>query len=528
MGLDYQLGAVYMSTPVTNSYSITPYINPAGFAPGRAAANQPASFQSALNRALSMRFNVSQPATTVPLSMGFNAPTAYRQATPGSMPSYASPAYPSTAYGGGGGAYSPLIPSSIIRGGGYAGYTPDPIYYGAQPGNYVLPTYGSSPVYTSPYVPSTPVIRPTQPSTPGRAPDDVAAAPIPPSNGRDDGGPVNSYSATEVGTIARAPMAMFEHKGELIISAITRNGINETPIWSYSESGGVQRRGRLPEQAESGHYGFSFGDGFHLTPESHGGPVDYVAYSPDGPYIKQDYSHLVPHSYKNLKWGFSYIDPASGRQFMGFGNAGHPGMVITFEGGEWKLFSAPGDMRFPTGLGVINGGVNDGTVLISSSYGGGKIHAVDPSGNTRTVKDLGDWSVLRVDQGNRIAYATTGRGEVYWASVDNLDHWQEVSSQKSSGDTPGKIEGFGEPMIHPQTGRMIFPAMSESQGATWFYEARMEGGQVVLHEVLRIDGAAAWAGKMATVGNELYYGTGRANGQASDRTEGVIYKINPS
>ena len=172
----------------------------------------------------------------------------------------------------------------------------------------------------------------------------------------DDMLPAGDYGYQQVGTIDRAPMAMFEHNGELLISAVTRNGINETPIWSYSENTGVIRRGELPEHAESGHYGFSFGDGFHITPESWDGPTDYVAYSPDGPYIQQDYTYLVPHAFKNLKWGFSYVDEGTGRQFMGFGNAGHPGMVITYEGNDWKLFSAPDDMRFPTGLGVITGG----------------------------------------------------------------------------------------------------------------------------------------------------------------------------
>ncbi len=535
-----------MYAPVTNTSPVTAYLTPDGTLLGRSSQGGPEEFQAALNRALNMRFNFSQSGNTYPLAMGWTAP------------SLSSP----YGYGmGSGSTYSinqssSLTSSSMLGSGSSMGYG---LGYGSAYGlGYGSGSYGYNPLTTSVGWKASPTTTPWTGSVPAywlnssygysgtgqtSGPGDNFANIMPTtrssgasyssvsSSSRVSSGervgdslPAGEYGYQEVGEIDRAPMAMFEHNGELLISAITRNGMDETPIWSYSEKDGVQRRGALPEQAESGHYGYSFGDGFHLTPESWGGCKDYVASSPDGPYIEQDYTYLVPHDYKNLKWGFSYISEATGRQFMGFGNAGHSGMVITYGNGGWQLFSAPEDMRFPTGLGVVTGGANDGKVLVSSAYGGTRIHEVDQDGNTRLVTTFDGWGVLRADQNARRFYTTTDQGKVYWASFDDPDTWKEAKYQSPSGSLD-KIQGFGEPAIHPQTGRMIFPAMNQGSGATWFYEASMDGDNVVLTEVLYIEGAGAWAGKMAAVGDKLYYGTGRATGQAADQTPGVIYEI---
>lgn len=336
------------------------------------------------------------------------------------------------------------------------------------------------------------------------------------------------YSYEKVGQIDRAPMAMFEHNGELVLSAITRNGIDETPIWSYSEEDGVQQRSVLPEAAESGNYGYSTGSGLHLTPESWGGAVDWTASSPDGPWTKHDYSQYVPHEYSNLKWGYSYQDPVTGRQFLGFGNADHPGMVMSYDSGQWEVFAAPDDMRFPTGIGVVSSGDNAGTVLIASSYGGTNVHAVAPDGTITKVKSTSDWGTLKVDNDNQLAYLTSqDSGKVYYASFDDLDNWQEVRYVKPSGEVD-HIETLGDPCVHPKTGRMIFPAMDQDGGNTALYEARVENGEVTLNEVAYISGAGEWTAKTAVVGDELYLATGMATGKDADATPGAIYRIDVS
>jgi hypothetical protein len=409
-------------------------------------------------------------------------------------------------------------------------FTPAP-YQSSYPYNYypgytsmpgMMPGYGYG--YQSPYQGNDARIPEawwggdyTLPSQPGQK---LPSYPSEPADGY-------KYQLVKVGEIDRAPMAMFEHQGELVISAITRNGISETPVWSYQEGEGVQKRSKLPEQAESGHYGYSFGDGFHLTPESHEGMVDYTASSPDGPWTKHDYSHLNPHSYKNLKWGFSYKCPVTDRQFMGFGNSDHPGVVISYnsDSGEWETFAAPEDMRFPTGLGVITGGSNNGSVLISScTYGSTRIHLVDKNGNSEKVKDFGQWGVVRADHNERVAYFMGEDGKVFWSSFDDLHNWKECKYQKPAGEVD-HVEGLGEPNIHPQTGRMIFPAVDGDNGNTGFYEASREGSDIVLKEVAWLGGVGQWGGKSAVVGDDFYFGSGITTGKDHDRTPGAIYRL---
>ena len=340
------------------------------------------------------------------------------------------------------------------------------------------------------------------------------------------------YQLTEVGRIDRAPMAMFEHNGELLISAVTRNGISETPIWSYSEETGIQKRGALPEDAESGHAGYSYGSGFHLTPESWSGMKDYTASSADGPFTEHDYTYLNPHEYKNLKWGFSYQCPETGRQFMGFGNGGHPGVVLSYDEsiGDWTTFSADPELRFPIAMGVITDGPNDGVALVSSNtYGSNRLHAVYPDGRSEQIKGFDDWGTMAIDHGQRVVYASLEQsGKVYWAPFDNLDSWQECKYVKPSGQVDS-IEGMGEGKIHPQTGKMIFPAADLDAGNTAFYEANYENGEMVLNEVAYLGGVGKWAGKLAVVGDELYFGSGVAQGgKEADAVPGAIYRVDVS
>ncbi len=357
---------------------------------------------------------------------------------------------------------------------------------------------------------------------PGLTPPGIRP-PVGPTPPVPDTGAPHEFTAQEVGRVDRAPMAFFEHNGELVISGITRNGIHETPVWTYNDSQGVRRRSVLPQASESGAAGYSFGNGLHLTPESWGGAVDYTAPSPDGPWEKHDYTHLIPHQYKNLKWGFSYQCPVTGREFMGFGNADHPGMVISKQNGEWQLFAAPPDMRFPTGVGVINSGPNKGTTLISScTYGHTVLHAVEPDGSTRKIMELGDWGFVRADHRQRVLYLSSEEGRVYWASFDNLDQWKECKYLKPAGPVD-KIERLCEPAIHPQTGTMIFPAIGKD--GTALYEAQRKGSDIVLNEVLWLPGIGEWSVKTATVNGEFYLGTGLKTGLAADRTPGVIYKM---
>ncbi len=333
----------------------------------------------------------------------------------------------------------------------------------------------------------------------------------------------NEYELTQVARIDRAPMAMFEHQGELVISAITRSGMSETPVWTYSPEQGLVKASQLPQAAESGHYGYSTGDVLHLTTESWGGMIDYTASDPEGPWTEHDMSHLNPHQYKNLTWGFSYQDPATGQQFMGFGRDDNPGVVLTYTNGGWQTLAAPDDMRFPTGVGVIDSGPNQGTVLVSSSYGGCRIHAVSPDGTTEKIKTFDGWGVLRVDQNERVAYVQTDQGKVYWASFDDLETWKECLYKKPAGYTDS-IEGLGEPNIHPTTGKMIFTAIDESTG-TGIYEAHRKGEDIVLVEVAWLAEAGNWAGKSAAVGDDFYIGSGQRSGGSGDQVPGLIYRL---
>lgn len=336
------------------------------------------------------------------------------------------------------------------------------------------------------------------------------------------------YTAEKVGEIERAPMAMFEHNGELVMSTISRNDMSETPVWTYSKADGVQKRGSLPEWGEGGNFGYSTGGTLHLTPESWGGAVDYTASSPDGPWTKHDYSSMVPHEYKNLKWGFSYQCPDTGRQFLGFGNADKPGMLMSYDSGQWEVLAAPDDMRFPSGMGVIESGPNAGTVLVSSAYNGSQVHAVAPDGTTTKLKSLPGWGILRVDNdSNQAIFADSDNGKVYYASLDDLTNWREARYTKPNGSV-GNIEMVGEPIVHPQNGRMLIPAIDQQAGTTGIYEVRQKGGEMVLEQVIWIDGAGQWAGKTAIVGNDLYFGTGKRTGAENDRTPGVIYRIDLS
>ncbi|MFH2127779.1 MAG: hypothetical protein ABIK12_14780, partial [Pseudomonadota bacterium] len=73
-------------------------------------------------------------------------------------------------------------------------------------------------------------------TTPGAKPP-TGTAPA----GPDTGAP-HKFDAQQVGQVDRAPMAFFEHNGELVISGITRNGISNTPVWTYNEKDGVRQR----------------------------------------------------------------------------------------------------------------------------------------------------------------------------------------------------------------------------------------------------------------------------------------------
>jgi hypothetical protein len=525
---DKHHGVMNVTTPVSNSYNITPYVNPAGYMPGRVGTSQPTAFQQALGRALNMRFNVSTPSTTVPLSMGWNSTSAVASSNGNAYTTNAASSYATSSQYGYGSGYSPLIPASMIRtgnylggGGGYYGYYTNP--YSTTPSTgYVSPWQGGNTIYNNPYVPTTPVIR--EPTT---------TDPTSPTTGIDDDTAEYNYSLEKVGEIARAPMAMFEHNGELVISVISRNDISYTPVYTYSTQDGIRERTPLPVQAESGHYGYSVDGLMHLTPESNGGMIDYTTDNLDGSWTKTDFTHLNPHSYKNLKWGASYICPKTGRQFMGFGNAGHSGVLITYNEsvGEWETFCADPDIRFPGSMGVITGGSNDGTVVVgSAAYGNFRIHKVNDDGSATSLMEFGQWGELSVDHSKRVFYAVLTDGTAYSASFDDLNNWNQVKVVDEAGNSLGKMEGLGMSKVHPQTGRMVFSAVDGSgeRTDTSFYESRYENGEIVLKRVATLEGVGEWAGKMTVVGDDIYFGAGVDTNQAADRTHGAIYRLNLS
>jgi hypothetical protein len=346
------------------------------------------------------------------------------------------------------------------------------------------------------------------------------------------------YNIEKVGEIQRAPHAMFEHNGELVMSTISRNGISHSPIYTYSDENGLKKRGQLPDSNEAGNYGFSFDDGLHIVAEAWKGMIDYVAQSPDGPWVKHDYTHLNPHSYKNLKWGFGYKCPVTGQEFMGFGNDRHPGVVITNQGGEWKLLSAPKDMLFPTSMGVISDGPNSGTRLIcSSTYDKTRLYAVDASGQTSKLHEFDGWSYMTADHNNRLAYVATEKGNVYWSSFDDLKNWQECQYQDAQGNALDKLGRCGELNVHPKTGLVILPAADgghignnspTAKMGTSFYEAVPMDNTVAFRQVGRIEDAGLWELRSSVVGNDLYYGTGIVSDKKQDAAPGGIYRISAS
>lgn len=333
------------------------------------------------------------------------------------------------------------------------------------------------------------------------------------------------YRLVKVGETERAPMAFFEHDGQLVMSGITRNEMEETPVWTYTPGGTVQQASALPEWAESGAAGYSTGDVIHLTPEAWSGMVDYTAESPDGEWTKHDYTYLNPHEYKNLKWGFSTQDADTGNQYMGFGNGDHAGVVINYENGEWQNFAAPEDMRFPTAVSDITTGPNAGSTLISSSsYGESHLHLVNADGSVQTLKDFDSWGFAKVDNADGVAYMALEDGRVMWAPLSDLNSWKECQYEKPSG-TVDRIEILGEPVRNPQTGRMLFSTRDAEAGATGFYEPRFENGQVTLKQVAWLSGAGDWSVKMTEVDGQMYVGTGLRTAEQEDLTPGAIYRL---
>lgn len=449
---------------------------------------------------------------------------------------------------------SPLMPASMIRGryngyamgygagfnvgygGGMTGYSPFP----AGNGYYGNPYFGGFGGSVPGYYYSNPGFRLGNPGI-NRPGNPGINRPVNPVTSPDKTSPVDSireikpdtgedyeYTVTHVGEVARAPMAMFDNNGELVISIISRNGINYTPVYSYTPGEGVRERQRLPESAESGHYGYTAGGQIHLTPESDRGMIDFTATDLDSGWTKHDYTHLNPHKYKNLKWGASYRCPVTGREFMGFGNNDKPGVVLNYNPskGEWETFSADEDLRFPSSFGVITGGSNDGVVLVKSSQSGDtRIHAVHPDGRTERVSGIGGWGSMSVDHSKRVFYLTSG-GTVRYASFDNFHEWKEARVLDEQGNDVGKMDGGdGQAKVHPKNGRMIFSALHKGDGNTSFYESREVDGEIVLKKVYQLDGAGEWAGKMAVVGTDLYFGTGMDTGKAADRTPGGIFRL---
>ena len=318
-----------------------------------------------------------------------------------------------------------------------------------------------------------------------------------------------SYAAHEVATIDRAPMAMFEHDGLLMISCISRT-LAKTPVWRLDPvTGGLVSFGKLPEHCESGHYGYSWGGGFHLTPESNGGCTDYEYC---GGWNKVDHTGLCPHEYTNLKWGFAYRCPNSLRQFLGFGNAEHPGMLLEYRSG-WQLFAAPGDMRFPTSVVVLNAG----DVMVASNGGGqSKGHLLGGvSGQVLATKDFPGWVVLGAHHGEGYLVAGTDTSELWWARMENPTSWVSMGAVLG-----GKM---GEPCIHPVSGRMIIPAWSGDK--VELFEARREDQTLRLHQLQTINGIGEWAAKTASAGGNFYLGAGEHTGKAGDQTPGKIYQL---
>jgi hypothetical protein len=327
-----------------------------------------------------------------------------------------------------------------------------------------------------------------------------------------------------VGEIDRAPMAFFAHDGQLVMSGITRNQIRETPVWSYTPGGGVERASLLPEWCESGAAGFSVGGEIHLAPEAWQGMVVYTAPSPRGPWTKHDFTAWNPHEYKNLKWGLAALDPDTGRQYLGFGNAHHPGVVLVYNRG-WELFAATPDMRFPTTVSDITQGLKAGSTLISTStYGQCRLHLVRPEGGVQTLLEQPVWGFARVDNAAGLAYLALEDGRVMWSTVSDLVNWRECRYEKFSGAAE-RIEILGEPQRHPLTGRMLFPTRDSGSGAVGLYEPSWVNGELVLRQVAWLAGAGDWAVKLAEVDGRMYLGAGLRTDAPEDRTPGGIFRL---
>jgi hypothetical protein len=354
-------------------------------------------------------------------------------------------------------------------------------------------------------------------------------------NGEEAGSWSGNYTVQKVGQTDRAPMAMLAWGKQLLTTTISRNGISKSPVYSYDGTGGLQLRGHLPDEVESGNYGFTAEDGIHIVAESWNGMVEYVAPNPDGPWIKHDLTHLNPHNYKNLKWGFGFRSPGTGNQYLGFGNDRHPGMVLAREGANWKPLAAPGDMLFPTSMGEITDGINAGTRLIcSSTYGETRLHAVDADGTTRKLAEFDGWSYMTADPVNRVAYVASESGQVFWSSFDDLENWQPTTCLDADGNILDNIGRAGEINIHPASGQVILPAADSgrignngpvTEMGTNLYAASMEDGVPVFRQIDRIEGAGLWELRTAAVGNELYLGTGLTSQKQQDAAPGGLYRI---
>ena len=328
----------------------------------------------------------------------------------------------------------------------------------------------------------------------------------------------------KVGEIDRAPMAFFAHDGQLVISGITRDQIHETPVWTYTPGGTVAKASRLPEWCESGAAGFSAGGMIHLVPEAWQGMVLYTARSPRGPWTRHDFTSLNPHDYKDLKWGFATLDPDTGHQYLGFGNADHPGLMLIRDG-EWKLFAATREMRFPTAVSDITQGLNAGSTLVSTStYGQSRLHLVRPDGGVQTLREFSVWGFARVDNADGLAYMALEDGRVMWSTVSDLINWKECQYHKPSGAV-GRIEILGEPQRHPRTGRMLLPTRDSVAGAVGLYEPGWVKGELVLRQVAWLEGAGDWAVKLTEVDGRMYLGAGLRTNVPEDRTPGGIYRL---
>jgi len=346
------------------------------------------------------------------------------------------------------------------------------------------------------------------------------------------------YGVAKVGETRRAPMAMFANGDELVLSTISRNGIKKSPVYTYDENNGLRQRSELPDEVESGNYGFTAEDGIHIVAESWNGMVEYIAPTADGPWKKHDLTALNPNEYKNLKWGFGYRAPESGTQYLGFGNDRHPGVVLTRESGDWEVLATAPDMLFPTSMGEINSGNNAGARLIcSSTYDETRLHVVDADGTTRKVAEFEGWSYMTVDPANEIAYVASESGQVYWSSFDDLEQWQPVQVLDESGNVLEDMGRAGEINVHPTSGQVILPVADDgwignntptpSMGTT-IYAATLEDGVPVFRPVERIEGAGLWELRTAVVGDDLFLGTGLAGPDKQDASPGAVYRISAS